>query len=70
MTLPGMEADRSRDVITSLNYYDDPGDGSKPEPVYVKKYLYLWHSLRSGRLILANQALKSQTERLSRTKDL
>lgn len=23
-------------VITSLNYYDDPGDGSQPEPVYVK----------------------------------
>lgn len=23
-------------VIASLNYYDDPGDGSQPEPVYVK----------------------------------
>lgn len=31
----------SQDVITTLNYYDDPGDGSQPEPVYVKKYIYL-----------------------------
>jgi len=23
-------------VATSLNYYNDPGDGSSPEPVYVK----------------------------------
>lgn len=25
------------DVVVSLNYYDDPGDGSLPEPVYVEK---------------------------------
>lgn len=24
------------DVVTSLNYYDDPGDGSLPEPVYIE----------------------------------
>ena len=26
----------SDNVVASLNYYDDPGDGSQPEPVYVK----------------------------------
>jgi hypothetical protein len=25
------------EVATTLNYYNDPGDGSLPEPVYVQK---------------------------------
>jgi hypothetical protein len=25
------------DVVTTINYYDDPGDGSAPTPVYVSK---------------------------------
>jgi hypothetical protein len=24
-----------RDIVTTINYYDDPGDGSPPMPVYV-----------------------------------
>lgn len=33
----GSEPDRSpNDAVTSLNYYDDPGDGSLPEPVFVE----------------------------------
>lgn len=24
------------DVVSSLNYYDDPCDGSLPEPVYIE----------------------------------
>jgi hypothetical protein len=26
------------DIVTTINYYDDPGDGSPPTPVYVGKY--------------------------------
>ena len=26
------------DIVTTINYYDDPGDGSAPMPVYVGKY--------------------------------
>ncbi|KHO00530.1 uncharacterized protein MAM_01308 [Metarhizium album ARSEF 1941] len=26
-----------RDVATTLNYWDDPGDGSKPTPIYIGK---------------------------------
>lgn len=33
--VPGGGHDLGR-VLTSLNYYDDPGDGSPPEPVYVR----------------------------------
>ena len=29
------EKQKHRDVLTTLNYYRDPGDGSLPEPVYV-----------------------------------
>lgn len=28
-----------RDVVATLNYYRDPGDGSSPTPVYVGKYV-------------------------------
>lgn len=40
--LAGLLLDRSAQnsaakVIASLNYYNDPGDGSLPEPVYVKR---------------------------------
>ncbi|KAL1874770.1 hypothetical protein VTK73DRAFT_189 [Phialemonium thermophilum] len=34
--MPGGET-TNIEVVTSLNYYDDPGDGSPPEPVYVEK---------------------------------
>lgn len=27
------------DIFTTINYYDDPGDGSPPAPVYVGRYL-------------------------------
>lgn len=26
---------RPRDVVASLNYYNDPGDGSPPHPVFI-----------------------------------
>ena len=39
MDLPAMDDNLSLpNVVTSVNYYDDPGDGSKPEPVYVGQY--------------------------------
>jgi hypothetical protein len=41
--LPGISASlctelcsSPNNVVTSLNYYDDPGDGSLPEPVYIE----------------------------------
>lgn len=34
-----METEKTarHDLITTINYYDDPGDGSTPMPVYVGK---------------------------------
>jgi hypothetical protein len=29
------EGSKAYDVVTTLNYYDDPGDGSLPQPVVV-----------------------------------
>ncbi|KAL2131608.1 hypothetical protein VTI74DRAFT_4824 [Chaetomium olivicolor] len=28
----------ARDIVTTVNYYDDPGDGSLPMPIYVGSY--------------------------------
>lgn len=39
------------DLITTINYYNDPGDGGAPMPVYVGKYgdpfLMSYHTLFS-----------------------
>lgn len=55
MTSQDNAVDCGRNIVTTLNYYDDPGDGSQPEPVYVKKYRQLRHSAVPCHLILANQ---------------
>ncbi|KAL2271954.1 hypothetical protein VTJ83DRAFT_1325 [Remersonia thermophila] len=33
---PGLSCHNKGDVVASVNYYNDPGDGSLPEPVYVQ----------------------------------
>lgn len=51
------------DLITTINYYKDLGDGSAPTPVYVGKYgnvycLCMWQLLR----VLQAQLIQLQAQ--------